>query len=152
MTKEQKGTVTAEDMETTAETTETTQTLQLFIERKPAKDKLGKPIKTKTGEPIYNYQLPAVMRGRTTYIDFSTADKGGFEPLDNVYYGTDRAELFITTQETEYNGRKTVRTIYEVKTIDEDGVEWACEIRPARKSDADLLRQYLAVLAAKKAG
>ena len=74
MAKEQKGTVTTEEMETTAETTETTKTLQLFIERKPAKDKLGKPIKTKTGEPIYNYQLPAVMRGRTTYRDFSTAD------------------------------------------------------------------------------
>lgn len=151
MAKEQNGTVTAVT-ETDSDMAEMVQTVQLFIERKPAKDKFGKLIKTKAGEPIYNYQLPAVMRGRTTYIDFATADKGGFEPLDNVFYGTDKAELLITNQETEYNGRKTVRTIYEVRTIDEDGVEWICEVRPARKSDTDLLRQYLAVLAVKKAG
>lgn len=124
--------------------------LELFVERVPAKDRYGKFVKTKAGEQLYNYILPVSLRGRNSKVDFSTADKGGFEPLDNVFYGTDKAELIISQIETEFNGKKTSRTVYTVRNIDAEG-EWSCEVKPARKSDLDLLNQHLSVLSKRKA-
>lgn len=151
---EKKVTEVAENEATAMEVDETTETaldLKLFVERKPAKDKFGKFIKTKTGEPIYNYVLPCEIRGRKVNIDFITIDKGGFEVIDLVYFDNDKAEMSIIVTEMTRDGKKSAYTSYVVKSLDENGVELKCNIKPARKSDENLLDMYLNILKHKAA-
>lgn len=138
--------VTSNNVET-VETEEVKFNVALYVHREVAKDKFGKVIKTKSGEPLFNYFLPCVIRGRNSKVDFVTPDKGGFEPLNYVYNGADRAELFIMPYSFGEGANKNSGYKYEVRSTDEDGIVYRCEIKPARKSDISLLGTYMSILA-----
>ncbi|MDR2202345.1 MAG: hypothetical protein LBP26_06285 [Clostridiales bacterium] len=126
--------------------------VKLYLMREAAKDKFGKLIKTKNGLQIYNYKVHGNIRGRETKIDFSGSDKGGFEPLDIVYNGTDKAELSVIEYEFDNNGKKQFGVRYVASSFDEDdGVLYKSVVRPSRKSDSDLMDMYLSILKNKAA-
>ena len=83
------------------------------------------------------------MRVREVKVDFSPKDKGGYVPLDLVFDVNPEAELDITDEVTEFNGRKQHRTVYTVNTVDENGVVWHAEVKPTGKSDVDLLTMLM---------
>ena len=109
MAKETKKTVTANataatDAETVVtETTAEMNGVKLYIERKIIKDKFGKPLKNASGGEMYAYELPCVLQGKSTKIDFTPKDNGGYEPLDFVFNVSEKAELFISETESENN-------------------------------------------------
>lgn len=118
----------------------------LYVRRELAKDKYGKQIKTRSGVALYNYFLPCKIRGCDTRVDFITPDKGGFEVLDYVYNGGDKAELYIIPYSFGEGSNKQTGLKYEVRSNDGDGVVYKCDVKPARKSDASLLDTYLSIL------
>ena len=85
---------TAETVETaTAETAAEMNGVKLYVERKLIKDKFGKPLKNANGGEMYVYEMPCVLQGKQTKIDFAPKDNGGYEPLDFVFNVDEKAEL-----------------------------------------------------------
>ena len=139
---------TAETVETaTAETAAEMNGVKLYVERKLIKDKFGKPLKNANGGEMYVYEMPCVLQGKQTKIDFAPKDNGGYEPLDFVFNVDEKAELFISETESESNsGRKTHFNSYTVRNVDENGIPWECNVKPQRDSDKCLLKTWLKIL------
>ena len=114
-----------------------------IIRRTPIWDKRGVQLCTNTGRLYFSYRLYGKLRGREVSVDFSPKDKGGYVPLDFVFDVKPEAELDITDEVTEFNGKRQHRTVYTVFTVDEDGVVWKCEVKPTNKSDIDLLTMLM---------
>lgn len=113
------------------------------IRRQPVLDKRGNQYVTNDGRLYFKYKLCGTLRGRRIAVDFSPKDKGGYVPLDLVFDVNPEAELDITDEVTEFNGRKQHRTVYTVNTVDENGVVWHAEVKPTGKSDVDLLTMLM---------
>ena len=113
------------------------------IRREAILDKRGNQYVTSDGRLYFKYKLHGNLRGRKVVVDFSPKDKGGYLPLDLVFDVNPEAELDITDEVTEFNGRKQHRTVYTVNTVDENGVVWHCEVKPTGKSDVDLLTMLM---------
>ena len=121
--------------------------VKLYVERRIIKDKFGNPMKNASGGDMYAYEMPCVLQGKQTKIDFAPKDVGGYEPLDFVFNVSEKAELFITENESETtSGRKTHFTSYSVRNVDSDGIPWECNVRPQRDSDKSLLKTWLKIL------
>ena len=114
-----------------------------IIRREAILDKRGNQYVTADGRLYFKYKLHGNLRGRKVVVDFSPKDKGGYLPLDLVFDVNPEAELDITDEVTEFNGRKQHRTVYTVNTVDENGVVWHCEVKPTGKSDVDLLTMLM---------
>lgn len=114
-----------------------------IIRREAICDKRGNQYMTDDGRLYFKYLLRGTLRGRAIKVDFSPKDKGGYLPLDLVFDVNPEAELDITDEVTEFNGRKQHRTVYTVSTVDEDGVLWKSEVKPTNKSDVDLLAMLM---------
>ncbi len=139
---------TAETVETaTAETAAEMNGVRLFIERRLITDKFNKPIQNAQGGNMYAYEMPCVLQGKKTKIDFAPKDNGGYEPLDFVFNVDEKAELFISETESESNsGRKTHFNSYTVRNVDENGIPWEYNVKPQRDSDKCLLKTWLKIL------
>ncbi|MCM1437654.1 MAG: hypothetical protein NC131_00380 [Roseburia sp.] len=142
MANETKNTATTKTAAAVAETLNG----NLIVVREAIKDKRGNQLKTNDGRLYFAYVINGKLRGRDIKVDFSPKDKGGYVPLDLVFDNSDKAELLITEVVSEMNGVKQRRTVYEVFTVDEDGQVWKCEVKPARKSDGDLLAMIMNML------
>lgn len=114
-----------------------------IIRRAPVLDKRGNQYVTADGRLYFKYKLFGILRGREVKVDFSPKDKGGYVPLDLVFDVNPEAELDITDEITEFNGKKQHRTVYTVNTVDENGVVWHAEVKPTGKSDVDLLTMLM---------
>ena len=114
-----------------------------IVRREAICDKRGNQFMTEDGRLYYAYLLRGKLRGRAIKVDFSPKDKGGYTPLDLVFDVSPEAELEITDEVTEFNGKKQHRTVYTVNTVDEDGLVWKCEVKPTNKSDVDLLAMLI---------
>lgn len=114
-----------------------------IIRREAICDKRGNQYRTDDGRLYFKYLLRGKLRGRDVKVDFSPKDKGGYVPLDFVFDVKPEAELDITDEVTEFNGKRQHRTVYTVSTVDEDGVVWKCEVKPTNKSDVDLLAMLM---------
>ena len=140
MVKEQKGTNGA--MEQVAEL----RNGNFVIHREAILDKRGNQYVTSDGRLYFKYKLSGNLRGRRVFVDFSPKDKGGYTPLDIVFDIAPSAELDISDEVTEFNGKKQHRTVYKVFNADEDGVVYTCEVKPTNKSDVDLLNMLMNVM------
>lgn len=114
-----------------------------IIRRTPILDKRGVQLRTNAGRLYFSYKLYGKLRGREVSVDFSPRDSGGYTALDLVFDSKSNAELDITDEVTEFNGKRQHRTVYTVFTVDEDGVVWKCEVKPSNKSDVDLLAMFM---------
>ncbi len=140
------GRITANKTDFVAETMENG---NFVIVREAIKGVNGKQLTTQDGRLYYAYLLNGKLRGRAVRVDFSPKDKGGYQPLDLVFDVSSKAELIITEVVQEMNGVKSRRTVYNVQTVDEDGIIWKCEIKPTRTSDRDMLAMLINLIGAK---
>ncbi len=131
MTNEKNGT-------TTAKTTETN-TAHIYCTRESYEGKDGKE--------YWAYLVKGTVRGREIKVDFAPKDMGGYEPLDIIFEVNERPEIFMTEESfTTDSGKVKNYTEYEVKTVDEYGIEYACKVRPKRDSDTSLLAMLISTL------
>lgn len=118
------------------ETEQENKLFKLFIERESFKGTDGKQ--------YWSYILKGQVRGRAVKVDFAPKDKGGYEPLDIVFDVSPKAELLMTDEEmTNDNGKTMKYTSYRVRTVDENGMEYVCGVKPSRDSDKALLGMLL---------
>lgn len=108
--------------------------------------------KTKDKREMYGYFVSGKARGRDIKADFVAKDQGGYETLDLIFDVAKTAELLIR-EETMVNadGTKTAYMVYEAQNVDEDGIVYKYEIKPARKSDVTNLNVILQKLEIEKA-
>lgn len=96
------------------------------------------------GKEYWSYLVRGKARGRDTKVDFIPKDKGGYEPLDIIFEGNSKVELVMREESmSDENGRKSKYMVYTVRTTDEDGTVWKCDVKPARDSDKTLLQMLL---------
>ena len=137
MAKEQKG------MNGTTEQVAEMRNGNFVIRREAILDKRGNQYVPADGRLYFKYKLFGTLRGRRIMVDFSPKDKGGYTPLDIVFDIAPSAELDISNEVTEFNGRRQSRTVYKVFNVDEDGIVYSCEVKPTNKSDVDLLTMLM---------
>lgn len=120
------------------------QAMQLLVEREQFRGTDGKD--------YWSYNLKGKVRNRDVKVDFAPKDKGGYEPLDIIFDVAPKAELLMTDESmTDNNGNVTKYTAYRVRTIDENGIEYSCGVKPSRDSDKALLGMLLNQLKANNA-
>lgn len=106
---------------------------------------------TSNGKEYYNYILKGKVRDKDVKVDFAPKDKGGYEVLDLVFDTNSKAELIVSEESMTDSAGKTMKyAVYTAQTIDEDGIVYACNVKPARDSDKALLGMILSKLAIKK--
>lgn len=115
----------------------------LVVIREAILGKNKQQLKTQDGRLYYNYVVRGVIRGQEKTIRFAPKDKGGYEPLDILFDISDKAELIIYDEVSEFDGKKTVRMAYKVQVADEDGEVWECNVKPERDSAKALLNFLL---------
>lgn len=104
------------------------------------------------GQEYWSYFVKGKVRERIVRVDFAPKDKGGYEPLDILFDVQDKAELIITDEtSTDMNGNKLSYKSYLLRTTDEDGETYECNVKPARDSDKSLLTMLLKQLAKQNA-
>lgn len=122
---------------------EEVQTTQLFVERESFKGNDGKD--------YWAYIVKGQVRNRDIKVDFAPKDKGGYEPLDILFDVSPKAELLMSNETmTDVSGKKTKYVSYQVRTIDEFGIEYTCGVKPSRDSDKALLGMLLNQLKANR--
>ena len=132
-----------ENVEEVKEVEQEVQATQLFVERESFKGNDGKD--------YWAYIVKGKVRDRNIKVDFAPKDKGGYEPLDIVFEVSPKAELLMTNETmTDASGKKTKYVSYQVRTIDEFGIEYVCGVKPSRDSDKALLGMLLNQLRAEK--
>lgn len=115
-------------------------TRQLTIERETYTGKDGKE--------YWAYLVRGKVRGRDVKVDFVPKDTGGYEPLDIVFDVKPTATLIMTDETiTDANGKTTNYTAYRAENIDENGIVYACGVKPRQDSDKSLLQMLLNSLA-----
>ena len=97
------------------------------------------------------YVVKGIARGKAVKADFAPKDKGGYEALDLVFGDADKVELLISEESTtDANGKVNKYKVYTAKSVDEDGIEYTCNVKPARDSDKALFGMILAKMKANK--
>lgn len=122
---------------------QTTEKGNLIVERET--------FKAKDKREMYGYFVRGKARGREIKVDFVAKDQGGYETLELIFDINPTAELLIRQEELVTDGVKTAYTVYEVQNVDEDGIVYKYEVKPARKSDAAYLNVILQILEKQKA-
>jgi len=110
---------------------------KLFVERE---------LIEKNDKSFYSYFIKGKVRGRDVKVAISVPDIGGFTVLDVVFGDEMQAELIVTpfelkdekTGKVTYSGNR-----YGVRSTDEDGKVYECQIKPFRASDKALLEMLL---------
>lgn len=121
---------------TTTETKEIETIKKLFLERES--------FIANNGETYWAYLLKGEIRNKVVKVDFAPKDKGGYEPLDFVFFESNEAELIIGEESmSDNNGKVTKYNTYTARTIDKDGFVYECGVKPARDSDKALLKMIL---------
>jgi len=97
------------------------------------------------GKQYYSYFIKGVVRGREVKVAVVPPDKGGYTVLDLVFGDEMSAELVLNPYEIkdESTGKVIKGYSYAVKSVDGDGTEYECTIKPFRSSDKMLLIMLL---------
>ena len=95
----------------------------------------------KNGNTYYSYFIKGRLRGVDFKIGVQPHDVGGYTVLDIVFNGEMQAELVTKPWEIvdEKTGQVNSGNTYAVVSYDEDGTAYECAIKPARRSDKDLM-------------
>lgn len=99
----------------------------------------------KDGKTYFSYFIKGKIRGKDVRVAVVPPDKGGYTVLDIVFGSDMKAEL--TTKPYEIKDEATGNVIkgntYGVKSVDENGEVFECNIKPYRNSDKMLLNMLL---------
>ena len=102
-------------------------------------------VSKKTGKEGYNYFIKGVVRGYNVKAGVVPPDVGGYTVLDIVFAGAMAAELVLKPYEMkdEATGNVIKGNTYYVRSVDEDGLIYECQVKPARRSDKALMDMLL---------
>lgn len=139
---------TNEGADTTAETATNqveTEVIEVSGKKLSVKRKMT-DFKTKNGDACYNYFIEGTLRKRKVRVDFDPADVGGYEVLDIAFDEVNELPLTVINNIIKQDGKKNTITTYEVRSYDPSGVIYTATLKPAQKSDKDLLNALLMVI------
>jgi hypothetical protein len=93
----------------------------------------------------FSYFIKGNIRGRNVKIAVIPPDRGGYTVLDIVFGDEMQAELVLNPFEIkdEQSGKVIKGNTYAVRTQDENGQVYECNVKPYRSSDKMLLNMLL---------
>ena len=99
----------------------------------------------KDGKSYFSYFIKGQIRGREVRVSLAPPDRGGYSVLDIVFGDSMSAELILKPYEIkdEASGRVIKGNSYAVRSVDTDGTEYECTVKPFRSSDKALLNMLL---------
>ncbi len=99
----------------------------------------------KDGKTFFSYFIKGNIRGKDVRILVTPPDKGGFAVLDIVFGNEMQADLVTTPYEIkdEATGNVIKGNTYSVRSVDENGEIYECNIKPFRSSDKSLLNMLM---------
>ena len=99
----------------------------------------------KNDKTYFSYFIKGKIRGKEVKVAVCPPDKGGYAVLDIVFGSANSAELVINPFEIkdESTGNVIKGNTYAVRTVDENGEVYECNIKPYRNSDKSLLNMML---------
>lgn len=102
----------------------------------------------KGDKTYFQYFVPGVIKGKQVKAKLTASDIGGYEVLDIVFIGNERAELGLVPYAItdEATGKVNNGFTYEARTTDKDGTVYKAKVKPLRPSDKALIDMLLAQL------
>ena len=93
----------------------------------------------------YSYFIKGKLRGKDVKIAVVPPDKGGYTVLDIVFGNEMKADLVLNPFEIkdEATGKVIKGNTYLVRTTDENGEVYECNVKPYRNSDKTLLTMLI---------
>ena len=108
------------------------------------KIKVERETYTKDDKTYFSYFIKGVIRGREVRIAVVPPDNGGFRVLDTVFDNAMSADLILKPYEIKDDrGHVLKGNTYAVVSVDENGIDYECAIKPFRKSDQSLMNMLL---------
>lgn len=99
---------------------------------------------TSKDKEYFAYFIKGTIRGKEVKIGIIPPDKGGYTVLDIVFNDSMACELTVTPFEMKTdNGQVIKGNTYAVKSVDDNGDVYECQVKPARTSDKALLNMLL---------
>jgi len=97
------------------------------------------------GKNYYSYFIKGQIRGKDVRIAIVPPDLGGYAVLDIVFGEAMAAELIAKPFEIkdDKTGSVISGNTYMVRTEDENGMVYECNVKPFRSSDKSLLNMLL---------
>lgn len=111
-------------------------TNRIFVERETFE---------KNDRTYFSYFIKGKLRGKEVKVAVVPPDKGGYAVLDIVFGNEMKAELVVNPFEIkdEATGRVITGNTYLVRTADENGEVYECNVKPYRNSDKTLLNMLI---------
>ena len=99
----------------------------------------------KDGKTYYSYFIKGKVRGKDVRVAIVPPDKGGYTVLDIVFGDAMSAELVAKPYEIkdDSTGKVITGNSYAVRSVDENGKEYECAVKPFRSSDKALMNMLL---------
>ncbi len=99
----------------------------------------------KDGKTYFSYFIKGKVRGKDVKVAVVPPDKGGYAVLDIVFGNEMKAELVSNPFEIkdDATGRVIAGNTYAVRTVDENGETYECNVKPYRNSDKTLLNMIM---------
>jgi len=93
----------------------------------------------------YSYFIKGKLRGKDVKIAVVPPDKGGYTVLDIVFGNEMKADLVLNPFEIkdEATGKVIKGNTYLVRTTDENGEIYECNVKPYRNTDKTLLTMLI---------
>ena len=109
---------------------------QIFVERETYE---------KNGKTYFTYFIKGTVRGKNVRVAVVPPDKGGYTVLDIVFGDAMAAELAAKPYEIkdDSTGKVITGNSYAVHSVDENGEEYECAVKPFRSSDKALMNMLL---------
>lgn len=101
---------------------------------------------TKNDKSFYSYYIKGNIRGREVKIAITPPETGygGFLVLDIVFGDAMKAELVVKPFEIkDSNGKAITGNTFAIRSFDEKGDLYECNVKPFRQSDKTLLNMLL---------
>lgn len=98
----------------------------------------------KNDKTYFSYFIKGTVRGREVRVGVMPPDVGGYQVLDIVFGSDMKVDLEVKPFEMKTNDGEIIKgNTFAVVSKDEDGTEYTCPVKPARRSDKALLEMLL---------
>jgi hypothetical protein len=99
----------------------------------------------KEGKTYFSYFIKGKVRDKDVKVALVPPDRGGYAVLGIVFGESMEAELVMKPYEIkdEVTGKVLKGNTYAAHTVDENGQEFECTVKPYRNSDKMLLNMLL---------
>ena len=115
------------------------------MEKKANKIMVERETFEKNEKTYFSYFIKGNIRGKDVRVAIVPPDRGGYAVLDIVFGNEMKAELVVNPFEIkdDATGRVIKGNSYLVRSADENGEVFECNIKPYRSSDKTLLNMLI---------